>query len=114
MITEPAIPIHPKFVTPFLVPNLLHMMWATNNNWAVPASHDARRYAVFKVSEERVGILVLRRIKCRVRSGGIEAMMFDLLQMGLGKWHPKFIYKTQALWSRSNSVCKAWTPCARH
>ena len=98
LITEPTCMIHPKFVTPFLVPNLLHMMWATNSDWAVPASHDARRYAVFKVSNERVGDFgYFDELNAELDNGGVEAMLWDLLRMDLGSWKPKFIYQTQAL-----------------
>jgi hypothetical protein len=98
LITEPSCMIHPKFVTPFPVPNLLHMMWATNNDWAVPASHDARRYAVFKVSGERIGDFeYFDALNAEIANGGVEAMLWDLLRMDLGNWKPKFIYKTRAL-----------------
>ena len=98
MITEPTCMIHPKFVTPFPVINLLHMMWVTNNDWAVPASHDARRYAVFKVSEERVDDFgYFDALYAEIDGGGVEAMLWDLLRLDLGKWHPKLVYKTAAL-----------------
>jgi hypothetical protein len=98
LITEPTCMIHPKFVTPFQVTNLLHMMWATNNKWAVPAGHDARRYAVFKVSNEKVGdFAYFDQLNAELDNGGVEAMLFDLLRMNLGGWKPKFIYQTQAL-----------------
>jgi hypothetical protein len=98
LITEPTYMIHPKFVTPFPVKNLLHMVWATNNSWAVPASHDARRYAVFKVSNEKVGDFAsFDVLNAELEGGGVEAMLWDLLRMDLGGWKPKLIYQTRAL-----------------
>jgi hypothetical protein len=54
LVTEDTITIEPKYFTPFQVPNLLHILMSSNNDWVVPAGPHARRYAVFKVSDERM------------------------------------------------------------
>jgi hypothetical protein len=98
LVTEETVMIEPKFVQPFQVRNLLHIMMASNNDWVVPAGHGARRYAVFKVSGERVGdFAYFKELNAELEAGGIEAMLWDLLRLDLGDWHPKQIYKTAAL-----------------
>jgi hypothetical protein len=98
LVTEETIMLEPKYVQAFPVRNLLHIMMSSNNDWVVPAGHGARRYAVFKVSDERVGDRkYFAALKAEMDGGGIEAMMWDLLRLDLGDWHPREIYKTQAL-----------------
>jgi hypothetical protein len=98
LITEPTITIRPLYVQGFQVRNMLHIMMASNNDWVVPAGHGSRRYAVFKVSDERLrDFPYFKDLNAEIDGGGTEAMLYDLLQMDLGEWHPKQIYETAAL-----------------
>jgi Family of unknown function (DUF5906) len=98
LVTEDTITIEPKYFTPFQVPNLLHILMSSNNDWVVPAGPHARRYAVFKVSDERMDDFVyFSALRAELDNGGVEAMLFDLLRLDLGNWHPMQIYKTAAL-----------------
>ena len=98
LITEDTITIEPKYFTPFQVPNLLHIMMSSNNDWVVPAGPHARRYAVFKVSDERMNdFAYFSALRAELANGGVEAMLYDLLKVDLGDWHPMQIYKTAAL-----------------
>jgi len=98
LVTEETIMLEPKYVQAFQVRNVLHIMMASNSDWVVPAGHGARRYAVFEVSADRMGDKAyFDALGAEMNNGGVEAMMFDLLQLDLGDWHPKLIYKTAAL-----------------
>jgi Family of unknown function (DUF5906) len=98
LVTEDTITIEPKYFTPFQVPNLLHILMSSNNDWVVPAGPHARRYAVFKVSDERMDdFAYFSALRAELDNGGVEAMLFDLLRLDLGNWHPMQIYKTAAL-----------------
>ncbi len=98
LITEETITIEPKYFAPFQARNMLHMIMSSNNDWVVPAGHGARRYAVFKVSDSRVGDFeYFEALKAEMDNGGIEAMLWDLLHLDLGDWHPRELYKTAAL-----------------
>jgi hypothetical protein len=98
LITEDTITIEPKYFTPFQVPNLLHILMSSNSDWVVPAGPHARRYAVFKVSDERMNdFKYFAALRAELDNGGIEAMLFDLLRLDLGDWHPMQIYQTDAL-----------------
>jgi Family of unknown function (DUF5906) len=50
IITEPTLFIELKGVDPFEVYNMLHFIMVSNNNWVIPASLDARRFAMFDVA----------------------------------------------------------------
>jgi uncharacterized protein DUF5906 len=98
LVTEPTITIEPKYFQPFQVPNLLHILMASNNDWVVPAGHGSRRYAVYSASNARVGDFeYFRRLNAELDAGGAEAMLWDMLRLDLGRWHPKQIYETDAL-----------------
>ena len=90
LITEPTIPIEAKGVDVVNADNHLHVIMATNNEWAVPAAADARRFAVFDVAEHRKGDHdYFAALVQQVRSGGKAAMLHDLLHLDLGDFHPE-------------------------
>jgi hypothetical protein len=98
LVTEETIMIEPKYFGAFPIRNLLHIMMASNNDWVVPAGHAARRYAVFKVSDAVVGnFAYFAALNAELEAGGAAAMLYDLLRLDLGGWHPKQIYATAAL-----------------
>jgi hypothetical protein len=97
-ITDPVITIHPKFGKPFSARNCLHIMMTSNADWVVPADHGARRYAVFRVNERRIGDHgYFKKLHGEIGAGGVGALIWDLLRRPLGEWHPKRIYATAAL-----------------
>lgn len=101
LLTEKTITIEPKYVQPFQVRNLLHVLIASNDDWVVPAGPQSRRYAVFEVSNERVeDFEYFKALDTELRNGGAEAMLYDLLQLPLAGWHPKQIYQTAALFAQ--------------
>ena len=80
------------------MPNVLHIIMSSNNDWVVPAGHGSRRYAVYKVSSAHVGDFgYFNELNAELDKGGVEAMLWDLLRLDLGEWHPKEIYETSAL-----------------
>lgn len=98
LLTEKAITIRPLYHQAMTVPNLLHVMMASNNDWVVPAGPQARRYQVFDVSEARMQDAgYFGRLQAELDGGGREAMLWDLLRLDLEGWHPRQIYRTAAL-----------------
>jgi hypothetical protein len=98
LITENTFTIEPKYFSPFEIRNLLHILMSSNSDWVVPAGKDARRYAVFEVSDKRIDDFeYFDRLNAELNRGGIEAMLYDLLHIDLRGWHPKMVYKTKAL-----------------
>lgn len=98
LITEATYPVEQKGVDTVDWPNRLHIIMSANDDWVVPASHDERRYAVFDVSAAMVGDhFYFQQLRNEIDSGGLEAMLYDLLHMDLGSWHPRAIPQNEAL-----------------
>jgi len=98
LITEETLTIEPKGRDVIEEPNRLHVMLASNNEWAIPAGAHERRFAVQRVSDtHRQDPAWFGPIYKEMKSGGVEAMLFDLLARDLGDWHPRQIVRTAAL-----------------
>src|SRR5262249_28115404 len=73
VITESTLFIEPKGRGKFRVPNLLHVMLASNHDWVVPAGPHERRYMVEKVAEtHRQDAKWFDPIYAQMRNGGYE------------------------------------------
>jgi hypothetical protein len=98
MITEPTLPIEPKGRDRIEVPNCLHLMLAGNNDWVIPAGMHERRFVVQKASDsKRQDKKWFGPLYQQLANGGYGAMLYDLLEIGLGAWHPREIVRTAAL-----------------
>lgn len=71
----------------------------------MPASHDEHRYAVSDIDNRYAKGIASEEerkeyfgaIARELREGGAEAMLYDLLQMDLGDWHPREVPATRGL-----------------
>jgi hypothetical protein len=98
LITEPTLQIEPKGCDIVEEPNRLHVMIASNHDWVIPAGEFERRFAVQDVAEiHRQDPDWFGPIYKEMRSGGLQAMLYDLLHYDLGDWHPRQIVRTAAL-----------------
>lgn len=98
LITEPDLFIEAKGRDGITVPNMLHIIMASNEDWIVPAGEDERRYAVFTVSDcHKQDESWFQPLYAEVKAGGLAAMLYDLLRLDLGEWHPRQIPRTQGL-----------------
>lgn len=99
LITEPTLIIEGKGRDAIEAPNRLHIIMASNRDWVVPAGADERRFAVFDVSEQRKGdAAYFKALVSEMESGGLAAMLFDMLAVELGDWHPRHdVPQTHAL-----------------
>jgi hypothetical protein len=98
LITEPTLQIEAKGLDIVEEPNRLHVMLASNNEWVIPAGAHERRYAVQEVADNhRQDANWFGPIYQEMHSGGLEAMLYDLLNYNLGGWHPRQIVRTPAL-----------------
>ena len=98
LITEPVLMIEQKGVDATQWRNRVHMIMAANAEWVVPASHDERRYAMFNVSNKKLrNETYFNALHDEINNGGLEAMLFDLLHVKLGDWHPRKVPNTEAL-----------------
>lgn len=102
MITEPVLAVEGKGKDLVPIQNRLHVVMASNEDYVVPASPDERRYAVFDVpnihSSENEKKTFFQRLNEQLQAGGLAAMLFDLLNLNLGDFHPRWsIPQTEAL-----------------
>jgi hypothetical protein len=99
LVTEPVISFEGKGAEIVSGRNLVHLMMASNNEWVVPAGVEARRFAVFDVSDGRQNDKAFfEALNAQMKSGGLQAMLHDMLHMDLNGWHPsRSVPKTQAL-----------------
>jgi hypothetical protein len=101
LVTEPTIFIEAKGRDGVEVPNLLHVMMASNEDWVVPAGERERRYFVLKVSDDKLQDHGwFKGINEQLEDGGYEAMLHDLLHHDLGDFHPRQLPKCNDLTSQ--------------
>jgi hypothetical protein len=107
LITEDTLFIEPKGVDAFAAPNLMHVMLASNHDYVVPAGEKERRHLVQAVSKaHQQDPAWFEPIYEEMRSGGLEAMLYDLLRRDLGDWRPRQIVRTAALGRQQDeSLC---------
>jgi phage/plasmid-associated DNA primase len=95
-ITAKDLSINPKGRPRYSIPNRLHLMLCTNEQWAVPAGADARRFFVLDVRFDPPSGY-FDQLYAEIDNGGAEAMLHDLLKVNLGGFHPRNMPITEAL-----------------
>jgi hypothetical protein len=98
MITEPTRFIEGKGRDGITVPNYLHIMLSSNEDWVVPAGENERRFFMCAVSEVKLQDQVwFEAIIDQLQNGGYGAMLYDLIHFDLGDWHPRRVPKQHGL-----------------
>jgi hypothetical protein len=98
LITEPRIFVEPKGRDAHSVPNRLHLVMASNNDWIVPAGHHERRFCVLDVTDSRrQDHGHFAAIRDQLDGGGYEAMLQDLLALDLSRFNIRKVPQTEAL-----------------
>jgi hypothetical protein len=105
LITERPSVKTPKGVDSSMAVNRVKIGIVGNSDWLVPASHDERRYAVSDVDNRWAKGVAAEKdrnayfgpIDKEMAEGGAAAMLYDLLQMDLGNWHPREVPMTKGL-----------------
>jgi hypothetical protein len=92
MITEARLPIERKGYDLIEVKNMLHIIMLAEPGWVIPAGQHERRYAAFNVSaEQRGNKAYFGALNAEIDGDGPAAMLYDLLQLDLGDFHPRMI-----------------------
>ena len=90
--------IEPKGVDAIPVRNVLRLLVTTNNDWAVPAGMQERRFAVYDVSDERQqDDAYFKAIIDQMDDGGYEALLHYLLSFDISTVNLRQPPKTDAL-----------------
>ena len=79
-ITCPEMPLERKNIDTEGVDSFCRLLFTTNEAWAIPASANERRYAVFEVSSSRIGDRTsFKELWQEIQNGGCEAFLAHLL-----------------------------------
>jgi hypothetical protein len=98
LITEPYLTIEGKYQNAAQMPNFLHILMASNEDWVVPAGLDARRFLVLEVDESAKGNhSYFSAIWAQMEAGGYEAMLHDLLTLDIKNFNVRAVPVTQGL-----------------
>lgn len=101
LITEDTLFCEPKGKDGFTVANHVNLVIASNNPWVIPAGLEERRYCVLDVSEAHMQDTAYFAAICHeMDSGGLEAMMYDLLHLDLSQVDLRKPPRTEALFGQ--------------
>ncbi len=82
LITEPRIMFEPKGIDSMALDSFINVIIASNEDWVVPATGDERRFCVLQPSATfQQNTDYFREIANERDNGGVEAMMYDLMQL---------------------------------
>jgi len=99
LVTEKDIVIEAKGMDAIKQRNYLKVLMATNSEWAVPASKDERRWAVYDVSDKRIGdwdyFKTLGEF-CDLESVK-SAFLYDMLNMDISNYSTSQIVESDGL-----------------
>ncbi len=97
LITEPTLSIERKGHDIFSVPNVVHLLLASNEEWSVPAAMDERRFVVLDVDKgHQNNTAYFAALEDELHNGGLAAMLRDLLDYQISI-DLRIIPKTEAL-----------------
>lgn len=86
LITEQYLIIERKGRDPIMSRNYVHLVMATNNEWAVPMGFDDRRFGVIEVPDRYVdNVEYFAQLHDEIEHGGVEALYWELLNRDIRK-----------------------------
>ena len=98
LITSPTMTMEQKGIDAVPVDSYVRLFMTTNEEWAVPASHDERRYAVFDVSGERIGDRdYFDSLHAEIDNGGAAGFLAYLMALDLSGFSVRDVPQTGAL-----------------
>lgn len=98
MITESTINVEMKGKDAYPIKNNLHMIFATNNEWAAPAGPRERRFFVIQVGEKHLQDIPYFTAVCnQMDNGGREALLHYLMNYNVSDMDLRKYPQTDAL-----------------
>ena len=98
LITEDFLAIEEKFVNVVQTRNRIHLVMATNEDWAVPSGVDERRFFVVQVSDKhKQDEEYFARVNSAIRGPELAAMLHHLLNLDLSEFSVRQVPQTEAL-----------------
>ncbi len=113
LVTNSELGYEAKGKDAFSAPNYAHVITLTNNEWAVPAGADARRWMVLDVSEARKGDhAYFTALANEIKTGGREALLDYLMSINLDGWNPRAVPRSDALHAQQVETLRRSDPVA--
>jgi hypothetical protein len=113
LITNPTFGYEAKGKDAFSAPNYAHVITLTNNEWAVHAGADARRWMALDVSEARMrDHTYFAALASEIEAGGREAFLDYLMSINLNRWNPRAVPRSDALHTQQVETLKRSDPVA--
>jgi phage/plasmid-associated DNA primase len=101
MVTEDHIEVEGKYKDPFRIKNNSNFIFASNNDWVIPAAFEERRFFVMNVLEKRMcDSHYFKRIYEEMDNGGREAMLHDLLHYDISNFDLRKFPRGEALFDQ--------------
>jgi hypothetical protein len=98
LITSSTISLERKGIDPITIDSYLRIIMTTNEVWAVPASHDERRYFVLDVSDAHQGDReYFRNLYAEINGEALCGFFDYLFQVDLTGWEPRDVPQTSGL-----------------
>lgn len=98
LITSETTTLERKGIDPITIESFVRLLMTTNEDWVVPASADERRYAVFNVSNARIGDRnYFDALYEEMRKGGAGAFLNYLQRYDLSDFEVREVPQTGAL-----------------
>lgn len=92
MVTDEYSVIEGKGKDRIVVRNFKHVIISSNEDWPVALDHDDRRFLVLRVSDARKeDIPYFKAIQEQLKSGGLQALLYDLLNEPISDFDPRII-----------------------
>ena len=91
-LTEDAIPVEPKGIDAYMMPNHVKVAASSNQEHVVLVAGSDRRFMIFEVSDKHArDTAYFKAIDDQMKDGGYGRMLHDLLAIDLGEWHPRLM-----------------------
>lgn len=98
LVTEETLIIENKGVDAETAPNYLHLVLASNSDWVVPAGATERRFFVLDVHDgHRLDTRYFQAIRADIENGGLENLLFYLMNRDLSNFEVRDVPPTPAL-----------------
>jgi hypothetical protein len=98
LVTEETLSLEAKGVDMVASSNYTHIILGSNSQWVVPAGNNERRYFVLDVGNDKMqNKKYFAGIKKQLSSGGLEALLYLLLNRDISNFEVRDVPKTIAL-----------------
>lgn len=113
LITNDQIGYEAKGKDAFSARSFAHVIILTNNDWAVHAGPDSRRWLLLDVSEARIGDhAYFAALHEEIENGGAEAFLDLLLKMDLAGFNPRILPRSAAMRTQIRETLEQRNPVA--